>query len=688
MSFFIGSLAGVFIIVLINTMLAKYPAVRALVGDLYFILNRISLGCFRFLRKKAVELKYTSYIDKMRKSFNDDSMDNLLSKCSIKWVPLDSAEGYSEDNGNAIVCVHIDKRFHDNMFNALNYYVSKDLLRHSDPYMHEHTLSAIRLMGLKKIVVKQHILLNKFNNLFLNQAEEVRSVVRKMQEVDRCGLFNKILLPGLSLWTDKVITQLPGEYHKNEAESFIEWLYFNSKVNTSEDEHFRFSFESSNVKLALIVIANDEYFAERSYLPYIRRAHSYSALRFDVFYVISLGKAQGERARKLCDFLVKDKCYQQLSKQSQAYVDDLRTNEQRLLTCIALKPNLDTMINRAWEKLISAKREKKQINGFVSDVFNNGITVNYDGLLIDIPKSRLSSVQGINHQLYFQKYNVLSLQIVDIDELKKRVKLSNIDTRTDPSVLIEKLRIRVKEKISTTVKAINVYDSIEKSVILNIPDSEIDGYLSRKNITKAPYTKISDLLSVGQPVDVMIINYDIEHNRYDCKMEIIDDPFITNRPIVNDVLDLRVMSSCESGVSCRLYNGLEGFIPVSEFSWFDRTKNRDDIQHLKINELLKAKVIDINYDKRTLIFSRKSVLPNEVEDFARVNKDCELSGIVEIERPTSLQVRHSSGILIFVPLGFDDSERLDRSKTMTGKEIKILLKRYDQIHQNCLAVII
>ena len=684
----LGSLAGMFIIVVVNTVLAKYPAVRALVGDLYFIINRISLGCFRFFRKKAVEYKYTSHIDRMRKEFNDDSMDNLLSKCSIKWVPLDKSEGYSEDKESAIVCIHIDKKFHDNMFNALNYYVSKDLLRHSDPYMHEKTLSAIRLMGLKKIVVDNHILLNKFNKLFLNQAEEVRSVVRKMQEVDRCGLFNKILLPGLSLWTDKVITQLPSEHHIDESEMFIEWLYFNSRVNTSEDEHFRFSFVSNNIKLALIVIANDEYFAERSYLPYIRRAHSYSALKYDAFYVISLGKTQGDRARKLSEFLVKDKCYMQLSKQSQAYVDDLRTNEKRLLTCIALKPNLDTMINRAWEKLINAKKDQKQINCFVSDVYNDGITVNYGGLLIDIPKSRLSSIQGINHQVYFQKYNVLSMHIDAIDELKKRVRLSNIDTATDPAVLIEKLRNRVQEKISATVMSINVYENIEKSVILDIPDSEIDGYLSRRNITKAPYTKISDLLSVGQLVDVSIINFDIEHNRYDCKLEIIDDPFMSSRPSVNDVLDLRVMSTCESGVSCRLYNGLEGFIPVSEFSWFDRKKNRDDIQNLKQNELLSAKVIDINYDKRTLICSRKSTLPNDIEEFARIHKDCELTCIVEIERPTSLEVRHDSGILIFVPIGSDDSKVLDRSKAMLGNEVKVLLKRYDQMHQNCLAVII
>lgn len=685
--FLYGSGFAFFLLVVFKIMISNYPSFKEFVSDVYHLLNKLFFGVFRFFRKKSVEYKYTSYIDRLRSRFNDSSMSDMLPKCKVRWISPNQKEGLFKENNHAIVCMHLDKNYDANVFNALQYFVTKELLPNTDPYMDKNTLFAIRMMCLRVIVITKYKLLSMFNKLFVNQTEDVKSVIRKMDEMERCGLFNKILLPCLSIWSDKILTQLPTENHKSEADMLIEWLYYNAKVNTKDDERFQFKCVTKNIKLALIVVANDEYFEERSFWPYIRRAHTYSSKHYDVIHLLALGKPQGERARKLCDILTKDSCFTILSKQSQTYVDDLIHPDRKLLTCIALKPNYDVLIDRAWGKLSELYKSQSKVRVFISDVHATGLTVNFEGLLLDVYIDNLTSMKHLNHYLYFQKHDVLDLGFIHFDNIKRTVSLTNVGSETDPSHIIEQFKGRINEQIAGSVLRINTYDGVETGLLVDLDDCELDGFVSRHNVTRATYTKISDFVKVGDSISMSIINYDIEHKRYVCRLADIYDPLQKECPTVGSIYDLQVMSVCESGVSCKLFNGLEGFIPLSLFSWFDKSKNREDIFNLKIGAFLQAKLMSIDHEKQKLQFSRKDSMQNVIEMYVKANKGMTIKGAVEVETNKYLYVRLPEGHLVFVPLRKNDRANFDGSASHIGEMVNIKIDKYDDTYQNCVGFI-
>ncbi|MBM4403443.1 MAG: 30S ribosomal protein S1 [Candidatus Cloacimonetes bacterium] len=580
--------------------------------------------------------------------------------------------------------MHLNNNFDANIFTALQYYLNGELLALCDPYMDVDSLSAIRLMCLKTLALTRQKVLNIFNKLFVTLSEDLKSQIRKMDEIEARGLFHKILLPSLHLWSEKIQIQLPNDLHKNEAESIIDWLYYNSKVNTKEDEKFHFICRTKNIRLALIVLANDEYFDERGFWPYIRRAHTYTSKEYDTLFIISLGKTQGYRAKELSNVLTNNNCFSMLSKQSQVYIEDTFTGNRILLTCIALKPDLDNVISAAWQKISDSKNNNQKIHAFISEIHGNGLIVNFEGLLLDVDSAHVSSLSGINHHKYFQEYDVLELNIEHYDDLNKRVVLSNKDTETDPIHVINTFKSSINDVITANVVNIISYDGVEKGVVVSFSEYEIEGYISRHNITRATYTKISDIIKVDTQIQTKIINYDIERKRFICRLENVFDPLNNDCPKINDDVDLQVMSPCERGVSCKLMNGLEGFIPVSLFSWFDKSKNRDLLLGLKQGDLLKARLIEVDTENQKLVFDRRALLENNIKEFSISSIGKELTGVIENISLNSIDVRLENGIRVYVPMKSHQLVKLKSNPSLIGTNINISVSRYDDLYENCV----
>lgn len=682
--FFKGVGFTVCCILIIQFLIKHYPVIKEMISDLFLLLNKLFRGLFRLFKRKAVEFKYTSYIDRLRKRFNDSSMTDLLNKCKVRWVKDSTVEGHSYDGNTPIICMHLKNNFDGNIFAALQYYLNGELLALCDPYMEVDSLYAIRMMCLKTLALTRQKVLNIFNKLFVTLNEDQKSQIRKMDEIEACGLFHKILLPSLQLWSAKIQTQLPNDFHKTEAEYIIDWLYYNSKVNTKEDEKFHFICRTKNVRLALIVLANDEYFDERGFWPYIRRAHTYTSKEYDTLFIISLGKTQGYRAKELSNVLTNNNSFTMLSKQSQVYIDDSFTGNKILLTCIALKPDLDNVISTAWQKISDSKNNNQKIHAFITEIHRNGLVVNFEGLLLDVDLSHVSSITDLNHQKYFQEYDVLELIIEHYDDLNKRVVLSNIGTKTDPIHVINTFKNRINDVVTANVVKIVSYDGVEKGVIVSFGEDDIEGYLSRNNVTRATYTKISDIITIDSQIQTKIINYDIERKRFICRLENIFDPFKDDCPKVNDVVELQVMSTCESGVACKLTSGLEGFIPVSLFSWFDKSKNRDLLQNLNKGEFIKARLIEVDNENQKLVFDRRALLDNSIREFAVSNVGKELSGTIENVSLKSIYVRLDNGIRIFVPMKPYELAQLQSNPNIIGTSISVTISRYDELYENCV----
>ena len=121
----------------------------------------------------------------------------------------------------------------------------------------------------------------------------------------------------------------------------------------------------------------------------------------------------------------------------------------------------------------------------------------------------------------------------------------------------------------------------------------------------------SELLKIGDEIEVKVLKYDPEKNRVSLGMkQLQDDPWDK----VKDTLELgnkyngKVTNIAEYGVFVDLGDNIEGLIRTSELNWTNKNINPNKI--VSIGEELEIKVIEIDDEKRRVSLSLKQCLEN------------------------------------------------------------------------------
>jgi small subunit ribosomal protein S1 len=193
---------------------------------------------------------------------------------------------------------------------------------------------------------------------------------------------------------------------------------------------------------------------------------------------------------------------------------------------------------------------------------------------------------------------------------------------------------------------------ILEGIVKNITDygvfvdlGNIDGLLHVTDISWRRVNHPSEVLEIGQKVNVKIIKFDEKTRRISLGMKQIDaSPWqdIVDSFSAGTIMSGKITNITDYGAFVELKNGIEGLIHSSEISW---TKvNNSPRKCLTIGQEVKFKILEIDQEKQRISLSIKQCSNNPWEEFAKTHP---------IGTILTAPVKHITDFGLFVSLNAD-----------------------------------
>jgi len=257
-----------------------------------------------------------------------------------------------------------------------------------------------------------------------------------------------------------------------------------------------------------------------------------------------------------------------------------------------------------WDKIVKVFEGDGLIKGKVKAVVKGGLTVNI-GVEAFLPGSQIDIVPPKDLQQFVG--NTYDFKIVKINDERKNVVLSRRE-------IIEQERAEKRTRFLETVK---LGDTV-KGVVKNLTDfgafidlDGMDGLLHITDMTWGRLTHPSELLKIGQEIDVVVLDINKEKERVSLGLKQTQrNPWdkIEERFPVGATVHGKVTNLVPYGAFVEIEEGVEGLIHVSELSWTKRITRPSDV--LTQGQLIEAVVLGVNKEEQKISLGVRQLEPN------------------------------------------------------------------------------
>ena len=264
---------------------------------------------------------------------------------------------------------------------------------------------------------------------------------------------------------------------------------------------------------------------------------------------------------------------------------------------------------KVWDELEKVQNSQENIEGKVSGKVKGGFTVDLMNIKAFLPGS-LVDVRPTKETDYIEG-KVLEFKIIKMDKIRNNIVLSRkavlMDQNSSPEEIAEKY----------------TEGKVVKGFIKNLTDygafidlGGIDGLLHITDISWKRINHPSEILRVGDEMDVVVLKYDQEKNRVSLGMkQLDDDPWdkIPEKLELNAVYKGKVANIADYGVFVDLGDNVEGLVRTSELNWTNKNINPNKVVNL--GDEIDVKVMEIDNEKRRVSLSHKQCLENPWTEF-------------------------------------------------------------------------
>jgi len=264
-----------------------------------------------------------------------------------------------------------------------------------------------------------------------------------------------------------------------------------------------------------------------------------------------------------------------------------------------------------WKKLEEALETGEFVEGKVLTRVKGGFSVEVDVVKAFLPGS-LVDIRPVKEAPELEN-TVQEFKVIKLDYKRNNVVLSR-------KAVLEKINSAEKVELLKNLDE----GQIVKGVVKNLTDygafvdlGGLDGLLHITDISWSRVTNPSEVLSLGQEIDVKILSFDKEKLRVSLGLkQIQNDPWetIEGRYSVGGVYEATVSNLTDYGCFAELEQGVEGLIHLSELDWTN--KNIHPSKVVDLEEKIKVMVLEIDHDKRRISLGLKQTKPNPWTEFA------------------------------------------------------------------------
>lgn len=257
-----------------------------------------------------------------------------------------------------------------------------------------------------------------------------------------------------------------------------------------------------------------------------------------------------------------------------------------------------------WDKIVKVYHDGGLVKGKVKSVVKGGLIVNV-GVEAFLPGSQIDIIPPRDLNEYVG--NIYEFKIVKVNDDRKNVVLSRRE-------VIEAERAEQRAEFLKTVKKGDEVTGLVKNITDFGAFVDLQGMDGLLHITDMSWGRInhpSEMLVIGQPVDVLILEVDSEKERVSLGMkqlqsnpwEKIEDKYPVGAPVKGQITKL-----LPYGAFVEIEQGVEGLIHVSELSWTKRITRPSDV--LELNQEVEAVVLAISIDEQKISLGVRQLEPN------------------------------------------------------------------------------
>ena len=257
-----------------------------------------------------------------------------------------------------------------------------------------------------------------------------------------------------------------------------------------------------------------------------------------------------------------------------------------------------------WDKIVKVFEGDGLIKGKVKAVVKGGLTVNI-GVEAFLPGSQIDIVPPKDLQQFVG--NTYDFKIVKVNDERKNVVLSRRE-------IIEQERA---EKRSKFLESVKIGDTV-RGTVKNLTDfgafidlDGMDGLLHITDMTWGRLTHPSELLKIGQELEVAVLDINREKERVSLGLKQTQrNPWdkIEERFPVGQVVRGKVTNLVPYGAFVEIEEGVEGLIHVSELSWTKRITRPSDV--LTQGQEVEAVVLGVNKEEQKISLGVRQLEPN------------------------------------------------------------------------------
>ena len=328
-----------------------------------------------------------------------------------------------------------------------------------------------------------------------------------------------------------------------------------------------------------------------------------------------------------------------------------------------------------WIVLEAAFAAEEVVKGVINGKVKGGFTVDVNGIRAFLPGS-LVDVRPVRDTTHLEGKE-LEFKVIKLDQKRNNVVVSRrsvleAENSAEREALLESLQ--EGQQVKGIVKNLTDYGAF-------VDLGGVDGLL---HITDMAWKRIkhpSEIVNVGDEIDVKVLKYDRERNRVSLGLKQLgEDPWVAIKARYPEStrVTARVTNLTDYGCFAELEEGVEGLVHVSEMDWTN--KNIHPSKVVQVGDEVEVMVLDIDEERRRISLGIKQCKSNPWEDFSgQFNKGDKISGTIK-----SIT---DFGIFIGLDGGIDGLVHLsDISWNEVGEEAVRRFKKGDELDTVILSV--
>lgn len=564
-----------------------YNNIRNFISDFTSILASTFGWCKSVHTKLKIETNGASSIERL----NQIVPELYLPELAIEWVKPDEHGKVRLEPGKAIVLLKYDKDNTQNIINTTALYVQKTLLNKSKPFLDSGIKKAVDFAVIREFLNKtpqKDYIVTQYVDTCTEDIDRYGDAFNKVIKVEDEGLLARVLLREYAVWGNKLAGRIRNDELVNESKGFLDFIY--NIASREFDELTPLVFNDTTLKVAVLLVAKYDTYAENGIKPYVRRIREGFANGINTFYLL----ARNEKIDILNEVygqLVSSGNYNLLNG-PEVYKDNL--GRDNICYCIEVKQDAD--MAKTYAAINEFINDEKSIECSITSVRRDEIICDYNSLSVIIGRNEITASSELRLKSYYTSgmtIEVMPLKLID----GGRIYGSLLNTKSNPSQLFNN-NFSVNSIVTGVVQKT---DNDFITLLVKGTDQKCVAY--RRNLTYSRFAFLHRLFPVGSEFEFIVKSIDYISNSLELQLSILPDPWEKLSFHENEDLSVQVLAKKETCIETELAEGIFAILPNSELSWFDDVDKVKD--SIKRNSWINVCIKKIDRNRKFIILSYK-----------------------------------------------------------------------------------